>query len=126
MIQGSDSLDLIFTNDKPIYIQLVEQLKLAIVTNVFEPGEKIPSVRDLALEYKVNPNTIQKSLMELELNGLIYTERTTGKYVTKDIELIEKEKESLAIKAITKYLTDMAQLGYSKKESIKYLEEGKK
>ena len=73
-----------FNNGRPIYIQLLEQLQVLIVSGNINTGERISSVRDLALEYKVNPNTVQKALQELESLGLIYTERTNGKFVTND------------------------------------------
>ena len=81
-----------FDNNTPIYIQLVEQLKIDIISGQLKSGERLPSVRDLALQNKVNPNTMQKALVELEELNLIYTERTNGKYVTEDTKLIEKHK----------------------------------
>ena len=83
-------MDYIFDNERPIYIQLVEMIRIEIVSGKFKKGQKIPSVRELALIMKVNPNTMQKALVELENEQLIYTERTNGKYVTEDEELIEK------------------------------------
>ena len=78
-----------FDNERPIYIQLVELIRIEIVSGKFKKGERIPSVRELALMMKVNPNTMQKALNELENQKLIYTERTNGKFVTEDEELIE-------------------------------------
>ena len=89
-----------FNNEQPIYIQLVEQLKIKIISGKLPSGERLPSVRELALMTKVNPNTMQKALAELEETGLIYTERTNGKFVTTDLsacmdsrfdKVIEKE-----------------------------------
>ena len=77
-----------FDNNIPIYIQLLEYLKIYLISGVFKSGEKLPSVRDFATTFKVNPNTMQKALAELESMKLIYTERTNGKYVTKDEKLI--------------------------------------
>ena len=82
-----------FDNKIPIYIQLVEQLKNHIISGNLKPGERLPWVRDLAMQTKVNPNTMQKALVELEELSLIYTERTNGKYVTTDTSLINKYKE---------------------------------
>ena len=73
-----------FDNERPIYIQLVEMLKIEIISGRIKSGEKLPSVRDFAMKAKVNPNTMQKALTELERENLIYTERTNGKYVTND------------------------------------------
>jgi DNA-binding transcriptional regulator YhcF (GntR family) len=116
-------VEYIFDNDRPIYIQLVEKLRLEIISNKLKPGERILSVRELALEARVNPNTMQKALVELENEGLIYTERTNGKFVTTNIELIEKIKKQLAEEKVNNYLQDMKNIGISYKEAIKYLQE---
>lgn len=110
-----------FSNDRPIYIQLLEQLQVFIVSGKIKTGEKLPSVRDLAFKSKVNPNTVQKALQELENIGLIYTERTNGKFVTKNQKLIDKYKEKFAYDTSAAYLKSMNELGYSKKETINYL-----
>ena len=111
-----------FDNERPIYIQLVEQLRISILTSTFGIGEKIPSVRDLAMLAKVNPNTMQKALAELEEEKLIYTERTNGKYVTKDEKLIEKLKDEYALTLAKSYFQGMKKIGLGKADSIKYLE----
>ena len=116
-------MEYIFDNDRPIYIQLVEKLRLEIISNKLKPGERIPSVRELALEARVNPNTMQKALAELENEGLIYTERTNGKFVTTNKELIEKIKKQLAEEKVNNYLQDMKNIGISYKEAINYLQE---
>jgi len=110
-----------FSNDRPIYIQLLENLQVLIVSGDINNGERIPSVRDLALEYKVNPNTVQKALQELESLGLIYTERTNGKFVTNDQKLIEKYKTEFAKEKVNNYFKSMNELGFSKEEAITYL-----
>ena len=112
----------IFDNERPIYIQLVEKLKLEIVSGVLKPGDRIMSVRELALTAKVNPNTMQKALAELESLGLIYTERTNGKFVTQDNNLISKIKDELAKEKVDKYIGDMKNIGITFEESIKYLQ----
>lgn len=111
-----------FDNNIPIYIQLVDQLKIYIISGRLKPGDKILSVRELAFQTKVNPNTMQKALVELEELGLIYTERTNGKYVTTDIELIEEYKKEYAKKISQKFLFNMKNIGFSNKDAIKYLE----
>ena len=110
-----------FNNDRPIYIQLLEQLQVLIVSGKISACDRLPSVRDLALEYKVNPNTVQKALQELESLGLIYTERTNGKFVTSDKKLIEKYKSEFAKEKVSNYFKSMNELGFSKEEAIKYL-----
>ena len=116
-------MDYIFDNDRPIYIQLVEKLKIEIISGKLKSGERIPSVRELALITKVNPNTMQKALSELENEHLIYTERTNGKFVTKNIELIEKVKRKMAEEKVSNYLQDMKNIGINYKDAIKYLQE---
>ena len=116
-------MNFIFDNNIPIYIQLVEQLKIYIISGHFKPGEKIPSVRDLALSTKVNPNTMQKALVELEEQKLIYTERTNGKYITTDEVLINKIKQEYALSLSNKYFKSMESIGFSKVETIKYLKD---
>lgn len=110
-----------FDNNVPIYIQLVEGLKMQIISGKLKPGDRLPSVRDLALSTKVNPNTMQKALQELENLKLVYTERTNGKYVTTDEELISEYRDDYANELSKKYFTSMEILGFSKKETIKYI-----
>ena len=111
-----------FNNESPIYIQLIETLMLAIVKEEYPIGSKLPSVRDLAFTAKVNPNTMQKALTELEEKGLIYTERTNGKYVTNDKELIKETKDKLAKEIVNKYINSMNSIGFTKEESLFYLQ----
>ena len=85
-----------FSNDAPIYTQLIQQIKVGIVTGAFPPGERLPSVRDLATEAGVNPNTMQRALAELERDGLVYSQRTAGRFVTEDNTMINQAKRSLA------------------------------
>ena len=110
-----------FDNNIPIYIQLVEQLKIYIISGNIKPGEKLPSVRDLALDTKVNPNTMQKALVELEELSLIYTERTNGKYVTEDKTLINKYKKEYANELTKKYFISMNNIGLKKEEILEYI-----
>lgn len=109
-----------FDNERPIYLQLLEQLELRIVSGQLAPGERLPSVRDFALQAKANPNTVQKALAELEANGLIFTERTNGKYVTNDQKLIKKYREQFAAAKTQKYLQDMSDLGFNHHEIVEY------
>ena len=111
-----------FDNNIPIYIQLLEYLKIYLISGTFKCGEKLPSVRDFAVTFKVNPNTMQKALVELENMKLIYTERTNGKFVTKDEKLLEKLKDEYAITLAKSYFNGMKRIGLGKADSIKYLE----
>ena len=110
-----------FDNNIPIYIQLVEQLKKHIISGKIKCGERLPSVRELALQTKVNPNTMQKALVELEELNLVYTERTNGKFVTTDQSLINKYKKEYADEISTKYFSSMQDIGYNEQETINYL-----
>ena len=116
-------MEYVFDNERPIYIQLVEMIRIDIVSGKFKKGQKLPSVRELALMMKVNPNTMQKALVELEDEKLIYTERTNGKYVTEDEKLIEKIKKQLAQEKVDNYLNSMKKIGISYELAIKYLQE---
>ena len=92
-----------FNNDTPIYLQIVDLIRNDISSGKLKPGQKLPSVREYALEFKVNPNTICKAMQILEDKNIIYTERTNGKFVTDDKKLIEKYKSSLAKEHIKNY-----------------------
>ena len=116
-------MDYIFDNQRPIYLQLVEKIRVEIISGKLKLGERIPSVRELAIIARVNPNTMQKALMELEEEGLVYTERTNGKFVTNNEKLIEKIKKELAEEKVNDYLNDMKNIGIEYKEALKYLQE---
>lgn len=105
----------------PIYTQLVERLKNAIVSGQYAPGDKIPSVRDLALHYGVNPNTLQRALAKLEDLSLLYTERTSGRYVTQDVAIINALKADVPYQLTQKYVQDMTHAGISQDQLIPYL-----
>lgn len=115
-----------FENDRPIYIQLVEQLKLAIASGVYPSGERLPSVRDLALEIKANPNTVQRAYSELEDKGLVYTQRTNGKFVTENQELLKEMREKIAKEEFLRYIENMKKLGYTAKEIKEYIQKNEK
>lgn len=110
-----------FDSNRPIYIQLVEQLQLYIISGKIPPGERLPSVRELALQAKVNPNTMQRALMELEDLKLIYTERTNGKYITTDTTLLDQFREHFITDKIQNFLIEMSELGFDQKTIIKIL-----
>ena len=106
-----------FTPDRPIYLQLQERLKLSIVSGVHPPGDKLPAVRDLALEAAVNPNTVQRALMELEREGLVYTQRTSGRFVTEDTAVIENLKKKIAMELVDAFLEKMSAIGYGVRDT---------
>ena len=110
-----------FKADRPIYAQLVEQIQLRIVSGQYPPGVRLPSVRELAAEASVNPNTMQRALAELERHGLVYTQRTSGRFITEDQQLIESVRDNLAFEEIHEFLEQMRQLGYDTTETIAML-----
>lgn len=108
--------------DKPIYSQLVEIIQMQIISGRYKAGDKLPSVRELAAEASVNPNTMQKAFAELERNGLIITQRTSGRTVTEDIELIKQTQAQLAEEYIKNFFRVMKELGYTEEEILKLIE----
>ena len=110
-------------SDRPIFMQIIEIIQLDIISGKYAPGEELPSVRDLASEAAVNPNTMQKALSELERNGLVYSQRTSGRFITEDTKMIEKLKSNLAREKIKEFLENMQKLGISKDETITLITE---
>lgn len=110
------------TSDRPIYLQLMECIELGIVSGRYAPGDRLPSVRELAAEAEVNPNTMQKALLELERTGLVYTQRTSGRYITQDRELIQRCKEEIANHHIVDFIEKMKGMGYTVQEIIDFME----
>lgn len=113
--------------DRPIYAQLVERIQMQIVSGQYSPGARLPSVRELAMVAAVNPNTMQKAFAELERSGLVITQRTNGRTVTEDEELIGDIKTGLAKEQVNAFFSKMSELGYTEKEASdlikKYLNE---
>lgn len=107
-----------FANDIPIYIQLVEQIKAKIISGEYLPGEKLKSVRELATEAGVNPNTMQKAMSELERVGLVHTQRTSGRYITENTELIDNIKLDVAKAKLEEFYHSMRQIGVSDEEIL--------
>lgn len=112
-------------SDRPIYFQLIEQIELRIVSGIYPPGSRLPSVRDMATEASVNPNTMQRALAELETQGLLYSQRTSGRFVTEDEEAIKTMKFSLAQNIIKEFMEKMSSLGYDFQQTITLLEQMK-
>lgn len=110
-----------FTNDKPIYLQIMDYFKAQIISGELSQGSRLDSVRDLAVKVKVNPNTMQKALSELERIGLVRTERTSGRFITDDKEKIMNMKKELAEAEISAFLEKMKSFGFDKEEVIKII-----
>ncbi len=104
----------LFSGDRPIYAQLIEQLQMRIVTGIYPPGGRLESVRELANEASVNPNTMQRAMTELERQGLVFSQRTSGRFVTEDMETISSLRHSLAKEKIDDFLREMERLGFSR------------
>ena len=109
-------------SSRPIDLQIVERVSLDIVAGKYLPGDKLPSVRDLAAEAGVNPNTMQKALSELERNGLVHSLRTSGRFITEDKDMIEQMREELATTQIQEFLNKMRQMGFDQKKVIQLIE----
>ncbi len=109
--------------DKPIYAQLMEIIQMQIISGKYQAGGRLPSVRELAAEASVNPNTMQKALAELERNGLINTQRTSGRTVTEDHEKIRLTRAALADEYIRNFFRMMKELGYSEEEIVTLVEQ---
>ena len=107
-----------FKDDRPIYLQIMEQIEIRIISGFYKAGDKLPSVRDMASEAAVNPNTMQKALAELELKGLLYSQRTSGRFITEDVNMIKEMRNELATDIINEFLNNMKNIGYGEEEII--------
>lgn len=110
-------------NDRPIYLQLMERIQHDIIAGIYKPGDKLPSVRDLALNASVNPNTMQKALSELERSGLVYSQRTSGRFITEDKTMLQKMRLELASQHIQQFFEKMKQLGFQEEETLELIRE---
>ena len=106
----------IFDNKKRIYLQIMERIKLQIVSHTLEPNQQLPTVREFAAEAGVNPNTIQRALSELEREGFVYSKRTTGRFVTENQELIAQSRRQLSEEELEHFISSMTHFGYEKEE----------
>lgn len=111
-----------FEADRPIYLQLVEQIQLRIVAGEYPAGSRLPAVRELAAEASVNPNTMQKALGELERMELVRSQRTSGRFITEDVDKIRMIKENLAREQLTRFLEQMQAIGYGRGDILRLLE----
>lgn len=109
-------------NNRPIYLQLMEKIQQDIISGVYHAGDRLPSVRELALEASVNPNTMQKALSELERNGLVHTQCTSGRFITEDKTMLKQLKTELAAVHIQDFLNTMKQLGFPPEEILELIE----
>lgn len=105
-------------SDRPIFIQILERIRIDIICGKYKPGDKLPSVRELAADAAVNPNTMQRAFTELERTGLVYSKRTSGRFITEDKEMIETLKTDIAKDKIRLFLESMHQLGYGREQIL--------
>ncbi len=105
-------------SDRPIFLQIVERIQMDIISGYYKPGDKLPSVRDLAAEAAVNPNTMQKAFSELERAGLVYSQRTSGRFITEDNIMIEELKTTIAKEKIEEFLENMKKIGFKDDEIL--------
>lgn len=112
-----------FRTDLPIYSQLVSQMTQAILSGEFAPGTRLPAVRELAAQAGVNPNTMQRAMAELEQGGLIFSQRTSGRFVTDDEAVIGEARRRLARRQVEDFWCAMARLGYDRAQTLQLLTE---
>lgn len=118
-------MDWKLTDDRPIWLQLTEQMTRRIITGIYPPGSRLPSVRELAAEAGVNPNTMQRALAQLEQDGLAKADRTAGRMVTQDTGVLDAVRRAQARVVMEQYVQAMAELGYSPDEAAALLKEEK-
>lgn len=115
-------------SDRPIYTQILEKIQMRIISGIYQPGDRLPSVRELAAEANVNPNTMQKAFAELERSGLILTQRNSGRTVTEDTSMIKQVQTQVALSQVQSFFHTMMELGFDKEEILafvkKAMEEG--
>lgn len=112
-----------FSNDRPVYLQIMDVIKLRIATGQYPVGGRIPSVRDLAEEARVNPNTMQKALSEIEREGYLFSLRTSGKFVTDSPETVSKLKSLLYTDIISEFVSKMRELGIDSEQAVTLVKE---
>ena len=112
-----------FSSERAVYASSMERITLDIVSGIYLPGARLPSVRDLAQDAGVNPNTMQKALSELERTGLVISQRTSGRFITEDLTMVEKTKQNLASMQIREFLEKMEHIGFTKEAIIQLIEQ---
>ncbi len=112
-----------FSSDKPVYLQISDRIIEYVLTGKYQPGEQIPSVRQLALEAAVNPNTVQHAFSDLEKDGLVVSKGTLGRYVTEDLTVIENCRKKQAEQTIKRFIRDIERLSVPKEQIINLIEE---
>ncbi len=109
------------SNDRPLYLQLIEHIKLQILSGEYSPGAQFPSVRELALTANVNPNTMQRALAELERDGLLINERTNGRRITSDASMIQSMRSDLAQVKLNQFKQELVKLGFHEDAQLEFI-----
>ena len=112
-----------FDTNLPIYLQIMTEIKRLIITGTYKPSQKIPSVRELAIDYGVNPNTVQRALSELEREGLVASERTSGRFLCDDIERIQKLRVTMMKEKTDQFLREIHEYGFDEEELMETIRE---
>lgn len=115
-----------FTTDKPIYLQIVQQIKLRIISGEYLPSSQLPTVRQLADEISVNPNTVQKAMLQLEKEGLVYSQATVGRFIKDDLQLPDQLLEKLAEQKTRDFISSMKAIGLDTPKAIALIEKTSK
>ena len=110
-------------SSKPIYTQIIEKIQMDILSGKYQPGARLPSVRDLAADAGVNPNTMQKALAELERSNLVHSARTSGRFITEDTVMIDKMRENVAKAQIQEFFEKMKQMGFNQEKTILFMQQ---
>lgn len=111
-----------FDEKSPIYAQIAQHVKMQIISNQVRSGDQLPTVREYAEEAGVNPNTMQRAFTELEREGMVYSQRTSGRFVTEDTDLIAEKRLEVAQLELQNFVDNMQKIGFSKEDIIPELD----
>ena len=111
-----------FNQREAMFLQIADRMRLEILNGVYAPDQQIPSVRQLAYEASVNPNTMQRALAQLEEEGLLYARGTVGRFVSSDPDIIKAAKEKVRQKTVRRWIREATSLGFSVEEMISYIQ----
>ena len=114
------------SDDRPIYVQLMETITAAIASGTLTAGSRLPSVREMAAQAGVNPNTMQRALAELERDGLLYSQRTAGRFVNDQSDRITQKRKELAMQQIRIFLSSMKEMGYTSEQTLNLIQQAVK
>ena len=114
------------SDDRPIYVQLMETITAAIASGTLAAGSRLPSGREMAAQAGVNPNTMQRALAELERDGLLYSQRTAGRFVTDQSDRITQKRKELAMQQIRIFLSSMKEMGYTSEQTLNLIQQAVK